>query len=154
MAPSMRGLSVTPGVVGIVGGIGPESTIAYYRAIVAKVRARNESAGYPRIIINSIDASAMLALIPQRRFDELATMLAREIDALGRAGADFARIAAGTPHLVFDDVRTRTSVPLISIVEATRDAAVDLGLHRLALLGTRFTMDATFYADALGSAGI
>jgi aspartate racemase len=145
---------VTTSVVGIVGGIGPESTIAYYRAIVAKVRARNENAAYPRIIINSIDASAMLALIPQRRFDELATMLAREVDALGRAGADFALIAAGTPHLVFDDVRARTSVPLISIVEATRDAAVDLGLHRLALLGTRFTMDATFYADALGSAGI
>ena len=145
---------MTPGVVGIVGGIGPESTIAYYRAIVAKVRARNENAGYPRIIINSIDASAMLALIPQQRFDDLATMLAREVDALGRAGADFALIAAGTPHLVFDDVRARTSVPLISIVEATRDVAVGLRLRRLALLGTRFTMDATFYADALASAGI
>jgi aspartate racemase len=141
------------GKIGIVGGIGPESTIAYYRAIVAKARER-DSSSYPRIIINSIDASAMLALIPQQRFDDLATMLAREVDALGRAGADFALIAAGTPHLVFDDIRARTDVPLISIVEATRDVAINLGVHRLALLGTRFTMDATFYANAFGSVGI
>jgi aspartate racemase len=140
--------------VGIVGGIGPESTIAYYRAIIAKFRARHANDGYPRIIINSIDVTAMLALIPQQRFDDLATMLVDAIDALGRAGADFALIASNTPHLVFNDIRARTSVPLISIVEATRDVAIDLGVHRLALLGTRFTMDATFYADALGSVGI
>jgi aspartate racemase len=138
--------------IGIVGGIGPESTIAYYRAIVAKVRDRD--AGYPRVIINSIDAAAMLALIPQGRFDELATMLAGAVDALGRAGADFALIAANTPHLVFDVIRSRTPVPLISIVEATRDVAIARGLRRLALLGTRFTMDATFYQDALRDAGI
>lgn len=138
--------------IGIVGGIGPESTIAYYRAIVAKVRDRD--AGYPRVIINSIDAAAMLSLIPQGRFDELATMLARAVDALGRAGADFALIAANTPHLVFDVIRSRTPVPLISIVEATRDVAIERGLRRLALLGTRFTMDATFYQDALRDAGI
>ena len=69
-------------VLGIVGGIGPESTIAYYRAIVAKFRDRGTSSGYPRIIINSIDASAMLALMPAGRYEELATMLAREVDAL------------------------------------------------------------------------
>lgn len=138
--------------IGIVGGIGPESTVAYYRAIVAKVRDRD--AGYPRVIINSIDAAAMLALIPQGRFDDLATMLAHAVDALGRAGADFALIAANTPHLVFDVIRSRTPVPLISIVEATRDVAIERGLRRLALLGTRFTMDATFYQDALRDAGI
>jgi aspartate racemase len=85
--------------VGIVGGFGPESTIAYCRAIVDGFRQRTGGTQYPRVIINSIDASAMLALIPQQRFD-------------------------------------------------------DLGLHRLALLGTRFTMDATFYSNALGSVGI
>jgi aspartate racemase len=138
--------------VGIVGGIGPESTIAYYRAIFLKVRERG--AGFPRIIINSIDASAMLALVPAGRYDDLATMLVGEVDALGRAGADFALIAANTPHIVFDHVRERTRLPLISIVEATRDVAVKQGLRRLALLGTRFTMDATFYQDAFDDVGI
>jgi aspartate racemase len=140
--------------VGIVGGIGPESTIAYYRAIVAKFRDGRSGAGFPRVIINSIDASAMLALMPAGRYDDLATLLVDAVDALGRAGADFALIAANTPHIVFDNVRERARVPLISIVEATRDVAMKQRLRKLALLGTRFTMDATFYQDAFDGAGI
>lgn len=140
--------------VGIVGGIGPESTIAYYRAIVSAFRDRGASAGYPRVIINSIDASEMLALMPQQRYDDLAGLLVREVEALARAGADFALIAANTPHIVFDEVRQRAPIPLISIVEATRDVAVAKRLRKLALLGTRFTMDATFYQDAFDGAGI
>jgi aspartate racemase len=140
--------------VGIVGGIGPESTIAYYRAIISKFRDRGASPGYPRILISSIDASEMLALIPTGRFDDLAGLMVGEIDNLARAGADFGLIAANTPHLVFDDVRARALLPLISIVEVTRDVAVAKGLRRLALLGTRFTMDATFYQDAFDGAGI
>ena len=82
--------------VGIVGGIGPESTIAYYRAIVSAFRDRGASAGYPRVIINSIDASAMLALMPQQRYDDLAALLVREVEALARAGADFALMPCAT----------------------------------------------------------
>src|SRR5262249_48790353 len=133
---------------------GPESTVAYYRAIIAKFRDRGASSGYPRIIISSIDASAMLALMPAGQYEELATMMVREVDALARAGADVALIASNTPHIVFDDVRPRSPIPLISIVEATRDVAVEQRLRKLALLGTRFTMDATFYQDAFGSVGI
>jgi aspartate racemase len=140
--------------IGIVGGIGPESTIAYYRAIIAKFRDRSPSSGYPRIIVNSIDATAMLALMPLGRYDDLATMMVREVDAVVRAGADVALLASNTPHIVFDEVRARSSIPLISIVEATRKVAVAQGLRRLALLGTRFTMDATFYQDAFRTVGI
>lgn len=140
--------------VGIVGGIGPESTIAYYRAIIQAFRQRTGGTRYPRIIINSIDASAMLSLLPARRLDELASMLVREVAALANAGADFAFIAANTPHLVFDAVRAGSPIPLISIVEATRDVAVAQGLKRLAVLGTKFTMEATFYQDAFRAVGI
>jgi aspartate racemase len=144
----------TKRAVGIVGGIGPESTIAYYRAIVAKFRDRDAGRGFPRIIINSIDAAAMLSLLPAGRYDDLTTLLVREVDGLGDAGADFALIAANTPHIVFADVRERSRVPLISIVEVTRDVAVQQGRRKLGLLGTRFTMDATFYQDAFDGAGI
>ena len=144
---------MTP-ALGIVGGIGPESTIAYYRAIISKFRHRAPNAGYPRVIINSIDASQMLSLMPERRYDELGHLLVREVDALARGGADVALIAANTPHVVFDDVRAASGIPLISIVEVTRSAAMEHGLGKLALLGTRFTMDATFYQDAFASAGI
>lgn len=71
--------------------------------------------------------------------------LAPEVERLARAGADFALLAANTPHLVFDELQGRVRVPMISIVEATADAAAAAKLHRLALLGTRFTMQAKFY---------
>jgi aspartate racemase len=96
----------------------------------------------------------MLALMPAGRYAELSTMMVREVDALARAGADLGLIASNTPHIVFDDVRARSPIPLISIVEATRDVAVAHALRRLALLGTRFTMDATFYQDAFRDVGI
>jgi aspartate racemase len=67
------------------------------------------------------------------------------IDKLARAGADLGIISANTPHIVFDEVAPKSPIPLISIVEATRAAAKAQNLKRLALFGTRYTMQATFY---------
>ncbi len=74
---------------------------------------------------------------------QVADYLVTEIERLARAGADFALIAANTPHLVFEEVQRRSSIPMLSIVEATCDAAAAAGLRRLALFGTRFTMQAS-----------
>ncbi len=63
-------------------------------------------------------------------------------------------IAANTPHLVFDDIRLKSSFPLISIVEATCEEAKALRLKRLGLFGTRFTMQARFYPDIFSQEGI
>src|SRR6478672_74143 len=130
---------------GIVGGIGPESTIVYYRSIVAAYQRRNPDGGGPTILLNSIDLKAMLALIMAHRMDALVEFLLAEVGKLAAGGADFAIIAANTPHMVFDDVAARTPIPLISIVEVTRDAARARGMSRVGLFGTRFTMAATFY---------
>jgi len=76
------------------------------------------------------------------------------IDKLARAGADFGLISANTPHIVFEDVAPRSPIPLISIVEATCAAAKGLKLKRLALLGTRYTMQASFYPKVFSREGI
>jgi aspartate racemase len=81
-------------------------------------------------------------------------MLVRDIDLLARAGAGVAIIAANTPHMVFDRVQPRAAVPLVSIVEATRDAAEAQGLRRLGLLGTRFTTQARFFPDVFAARGL
>ena len=80
--------------------------------------------------------------------------LAAEIERLARAGADFALIAAVTPHLVFDKLQQRASIPLLSIVEATADAATKSRLRRLALFGTRFTMQAALFPEAFERRGM
>src|SRR5678816_2374041 len=108
---------------GIVGGIGPESTVVYYRSIVAGYQRRNPDGSGPQILLNSIDNKAMLTLVMAHRMEALADFLLTEIGKLAGGGADFAIIAANTPHMVFDDVAARTPIPLISIVAVTRDAA-------------------------------
>lgn len=139
---------------GIIGGLGPESTIDYYRSIVARYQARKSGAESPHIVIDSLDVNQGIALLDAGRLSELADYLAGAVDLLARAGADFAAISANTPHLVFPDVQRRSPIPLISIVRATCDHAKSLGLKKPGLFGTGFTMRANFYPEEFQQAGM
>ena len=140
-------------VIGIVGGIGPESTIDYYRSILARSRER-AGATSPSILINSIDLTRLLALAGSDDRAQLTEFLLQAVDALARGGADLALFAANTPHIVFDDVQRRAAIPLVSIVAATAEVAQALGLKRVGLLGTRFTMRGRFYPDVFAERDI
>lgn len=136
--------------VGLIGGIAPESTIAYYRAIVAGVRTAADA--YPPMVINSIDLTRMLSLLPEP--DALAAYMLEEIEKLARAGCDFGAMASNTPHIVFDRIAPSSPIPLISIVEVTADAVAAAGARRVALFGTGSTMRAGFYANAFAARGM
>jgi aspartate racemase len=135
--------------LGIIGGIGPESTIEYYRRIHALYRQLSTDGSAPSILINSIDNKKVLDLVGANKLDELAGYLTAEVEKLARGGATFALLAANTPHLVFDSVAQQSTIPLLSIVVAACEAAKVRGLTRLGLIGTRFTMQSSFYRDAL-----
>jgi aspartate racemase len=147
-APRLDGR--TAAVLGVVGGIAPESTVTYYRLLVAGLRARFPG-HYPRIVINSIDLSRLLALAGAGDRPGLTAFLLAEVERLAEAGAGLAFFASNTPHLVFDDVQARSPIPLVSIVEATAARTGSLGLARVGLLGTRFTMESAFYPTVLGA---
>jgi len=140
--------------LGIVGGIGPQSTIEYYRLLVAEFRERTRDDSYPSLLIDSIDVNRLLMLAgrPDRR--GLVEYLLQSVSRLARAGADFALLAANTPHLVFDELAAISPIPLVSIVQATCDFALAHGLKRLGLFGTRFTMQAGFYQETFARAGM
>jgi aspartate racemase len=140
--------------LGIVGGIGPESTIDYYRLIIASYRAKKLDGSAPSIIINSVDLQSMLSLIAANDLPKLTDFLVTEVQRLAGAGADFGLLAANTPHMVFDEVSARSPIPLISIVEATRDASLAGGFQKLGLFGTRFTMQARFFFDVFERSGM
>lgn len=131
--------------VGLIGGIGPESTIEYYRLIVSSYLAHEKHGNYPQIIINSINMKKMLHLIGENKLDDVTDYLVGEIEKVARAGADFALLASNTPHIVFNNIKRVSPLPLISIVEATCAKAESLGLKRLGLFGTKFTMQSGFY---------
>ena len=140
--------------VGIIGGIGPESTVEYYRKIVSSYLEREATRNYPQIIINSIDMTKMLDLIGNGEFEEVSRYLAAEVKKLESAGAEFAVLASNTPHIVFNQVRDSSKLPLISIVEATCKKVLDIGLEKVALFGTKFTMQGGFYGEVLSKSGI
>src|SRR2546421_11932458 len=151
--------------LGIVGGIGPESTIEYYRFILDGYRERmlempapeQLRAGgqrVPHIVIDSIDVNRGLAMLDANDLAALADYVSESVERLTRAGAEIALIAANTPHIVFEEVERRATIPMISLVQAMCDRALTLGFRKLALLGTGFTMRGRFYPEVVARAGI
>jgi len=131
--------------VGIVGGLGPESTIDYYRRILAAWE-QVEPLSAPSIVIDSLDVQRALRLVATDRA-ALIVYLLSSLQRLAAAGVDFIAMTANTAHIVFDELAELSLVPLLSIVEVCAMEANRRGLRRLLLLGTRFTMEAPFYAD-------
>lgn len=140
--------------LGIIGGIAPESTIEYYRQIIATYREHKPDGSYPHFIINSINLQKIVDLITANELLDVTEYLLFELRRLESAGADFALLAANTPHIVFDNLQRLSPLPLISIVESACEAAHDLGLKRVGLFGTRFTMQGEFYPEVFSRRGI
>ena len=140
--------------VGIIGGIGPESTIEYYRAAIAAYRERKGDDGSPSIVINSVDLKKLIELVTENRLAEMTQYLAGEVRRLANAGAECGLLAANTPHIVFDELQKQSPIPLISIVRATCDAVKELGLKKVGLFGTRFTMEGKFFSEVFSKEGV
>src|SRR5436305_7447602 len=140
--------------LGIIGGLGPESTLDYYQRVIALYRERTGDRHYPEFIMVSIDLKKGLDFMDTGDLSGMGDFLLEAIGKLARAGADFGIISANTPHIVFDEVAPKSAIPLISIVEATCAAAKTQNLRRLALFGTRYTMQADFYPKVFSRKGI
>jgi aspartate racemase len=139
--------------IGIIGGLGPESTVDYYKSIIEAFRTER-SLSTPEIIVYSVNLEEVLALVSRQEWPSLIYLLGAKIKALYRAGADFAVISANTAHIVFDEVQAKSPIPLLSIVTATLDKTKEYGLKKVGLLGTRFTMQSNFFAPPFASQGI
>lgn len=141
-------------LAGIIGGIGPESTLDYYRSIISLYRERNRDGSYPSIIINSINLRKILDFMEADRLADVTEYLLTEVLRLHRAGADFAALSANSPHIVFDELQRQSPIPLISIVKVACRAAKAQGLKSVGLMGARFTMQGRFYPDTFAEEGI
>lgn len=130
--------------LGLIGGTGPESTIEYYRLLTAQYREKADGAS-PPLIINSVNLKQMIEWMGANEMVKLADYLVAAFETLQKAGADFGALTANTPHLVFDELQRRCSLPLISIVETACERVQALGFETVGLFGTRYTMEAPFY---------
>jgi len=127
--------------IGLVGGLGPEATVDYYRIIISEYR-KKMGGNAPEIIVYSLNLGDF-PNIEQK--DEVVDWFVKAVGSLHRAGADFAIITANTPHIVFDEVKALSPMPLLSIVEETCRVVRGLNFKKAGLLGTKVTMSSDFY---------
>lgn len=131
--------------LGLVGGMGPESTIPYYHDIVYGVQKKMGNQFFPNLTIESVNVFDVLRLCGEEKYDELTTYLMQAINNLAKSGAEFAALSANTPHIIFDRLNAQSPIPLISIVDATCEEAERRNYTKIGLLGTIFTMTGEFF---------
>lgn len=133
--------------IGIIGGLGPEATMEYYSGIIEHFKEKGTSMNYPEIILISVNMGQCMELLKTGKYDQLIDTIGNKIKLLENAGADYAVITANTPHMFFDDISKQSPLPMLSIVEVTRDKAEEMNIKSPLLLGTGFTMKASFFHD-------
>lgn len=135
--------------IGLIGGLGPEATVDYYKAIIDSFKdGNNGTLDYPDIIVYSVNLEYFIGMVKRGEYQAATTYLAEKMQALERAGAGMISLTANTPHLFYKELQKTVKVPMISIVEATAREAQRQGIKRAGLIGTAFTMDAGFYQEA------
>lgn len=141
--------------IGLVGGMTPESTTAYYQMLINIGRESwDDPLHNPIILIYSIDLAEIVAHQSVGDGDRVVEILSDALEKLRGAGAQVGALTANTPHIFFERIQSQTSLPLISIVDATVRRACDLDVKRALLLGTNATMEGSMYPEAFISTGI
>lgn len=140
--------------LGLIGGTSWVSTVDYYRYINKMANDRRGGLNYAPLIIDSLNFHDVSELVFAENWTALASLLTESAVRLENAGAEAIMLCANTTHIVADDVEAAIGIPLVRITDATARAIADQGLKRVALLGTKFTMEQPFYADRLRGFGI
>ena len=128
--------------LGLIGGLGPGATVYYYNGLIAAHKAQGRVA---RMLIAHADVDHGRPLAEAGKLDELARYLNGFIDATAAGGAEMAAIVAVTPHICAAQLTPLLRIPLIDMVATVADAIRERGLKRVALLGTRSTVESRMF---------
>ncbi|HUX12605.1 MAG TPA: aspartate/glutamate racemase family protein [Spirochaetia bacterium] len=137
--------------IGIIGGMSWESSLEYYRQINRLVQERIGGLSSASCIMDSVDFGPIADLMEAENWDAISAILGNSAQSLAGAGAEIIVVATNTMHLLYEEISARAGVPVIHIADATGDAVRDARVTKLALLGTKFTMEKPFYAERLST---
>ena len=140
--------------LGLIGGMSAESTALYYREINRLVRERLGGLHSAELLLWSVDFAPIAAMQSAGDWDGAGEQLAAIALALQSAGAEVIGLATNTMHIVADQIIDAISVPFIHIADPTSDALLGDKFETVGLLGTRFTMEMSFYRDRLAERGL
>jgi aspartate racemase len=138
--------------LGLIGGMSWESTIPYYREINQTVKQVLGGLHSAKVVIFSVDFHEIEILQRSGDWDSAGRILADAAQALERAGADMLVLCTNTMHKVAPAIEAAVNIPLFHIADPTAEEIKAHGYQRVALLGTRFTMEQAFYRDRLQQA--
>jgi len=140
--------------IGLIGGISWVSTQDYYRYLNEGINARLGGLSFARCIIHSFNYADIKKNNDNNDWDQTFTMIREACLQMEAAGAEAILLCANTMHMLADELRQQLQVPLIHIAEVTAAAIRERGLHKVGLLGTKFTMEKDFFRSKLEEAGI
>jgi aspartate racemase len=135
--------------IGMIGGMSWESTLEYYRIVNQEVKARLGGLHSAKCLLYSVDFEQIERLQRANQWEDAGEVLASAAQSLEKGGADFLLICTNTMHKVAEAVEASVSIPLLHLADATAEKIKQDGLNKIALLGTRFTMEEAFYKGRL-----
>ncbi len=140
--------------IGLIGGMSWESTLGYYKLINEAARQRLGGLHSARLVLYSVDFHNIERLQQTGDWDAAGALLADAACSLAAAGADFIVLCTNTMHKVAGAIESAVPIPLLHIADPTATAIKATGCTRVGLLGTRFTMEQSFYRDRLRAHGL
>ncbi len=135
--------------IGLVGGLGPASTIDYYTGLIDKTKREQGQTVYPEIVIDSVNMTLHDKALVEKDYDRLSEYLIDSLENLKAAGAEIAAITANTEHIIWDMVCERFPLPVVSVVDAAINEIKKNGYKRVLVFGTVFTLKSGLYDNAL-----
>ena len=135
--------------IGLVGGLGPASTIDYYTGLIDKTKREQGQTVYPEIVIDSVNMTLHDKALVEKDYYRLSEYLIESLENLKAAGAEIAAITANTEHIIWDMVCERFPLPVVSVVDATINEIKKNGYKRVLVFGTVFTLKSGLYNNAL-----
>ncbi len=140
--------------IGLLGGMSWQSTVTYYRLLNEGVADHLGGLHSARILLRSVDFEAIEACQRESRWDDAGALLAEAARSIEAGGADFLLLCTNTMHRLAEHIEDAISIPMVHIADATADAALEADVHRVGLLGTRYTMEQDFYRGRLSVGGL
>lgn len=140
--------------IGLIGGLSPESTADYYEILCREYNRRFGDLNFPEITIQSLNLQRLVSLFEKDDWDGVAAILLDALNRLKNAGAEFAAILANTPHNAYEKIRGASPLEILTIMDAASGVLTRHNRRKVALLGTRATMEFGFFQKHFNSRGI
>ena len=140
--------------IGLIGGVGPVSTVNYYLELNRLYHNDFGVNEYPEFVIDSLSLNKVTTALADERYDIVCEILKKSADILRNAGAECVAICSNTPHIVLSQIVDELPLPFVSIVDATVRAVKNGGYKNVLVLGTLATMQSVMYQSVLAENGI